>query len=411
MKPFSLKENILFSYRRYAHFVRRSFWGCRGTQARCTPRRFAVMLVFSAVLLLLQSVHWLAFLVDDILFRGYRSVEIRKPLFIVGVPRSGTTFLHRLLASDHETFTTLSLWELIFAPTVSERKVVQALALVDRRVGAPLKGLIERVERAAFGGLEEVHRISLFSPEEDYFTLVPIYACYLMILPFPFHEDLGHLAFFDDQTPEPDKERIMGFYKTCLQRHLYVRGTEKILLSKNVSFGPMVDTLSRVFPDCRVIGTVRDPLRAVPSHLSSMLEGAAFFDNDTRGDRFRNQMIDVQRYAYTHLSEVLPRLPRERHRIIRMEDLRADLEKEVTAVYQRFHITMTSGFRDRLRRQTRKQKVYRSRHRYDPAWYNLSEGDIVQQFSDVYHRFGYKPPDRIGPSGEDRCAPRQASLS
>ena len=392
MKPFSLKESVLFSYRSYAHFLRRTFLGFRGTQARMTPKRFMIMLPFSVALLALQTMHWLAFVADELLFSGYKSVEIRQPLFIVGVPRSGTTFLHRLLSEDRDNFVTFSLWELILAPSITERKIVQGLASLDRRIGSPLKGLVGLLERTVFGGLGDIHGVSLADPEEDYLTLVPIYACFLMILPFPFPEDLGHLAFFDERTPEQNKDRIMAFYRTCLQRHLYAHGTKRTLLSKNVSFGPMVETLARVFPDARMVGTVRDPLFAVPSHISAMLEGAAFFDNDTRGDAFRDQMIDVQRYAYTHLVEVFPRLPQEQRILLRMEDLHADLAGAVRTIYARFGLTMTPGFSEILDSRARAQRRFRSRHRYDPARYNLSGAEIFHRFFDVYQRFGYTPP-------------------
>lgn len=392
MRPFSLKQNILFSYQCYLYFLRRTFLGCRGTQARLTPKRFAGMTVFFIALLGLQTFHWLAFAVDEVLFSGYKSVDIREPLFIVGVPRSGTTFLQRLLSADRDTFTSFTLWELILAPSITERKILLGLAALDRRVGAPFKRLVAWFERTALGGLDDIHRVSLSDPEEDYLALAPIYACYLMILPFPFPEDLGHLAFFDDQTPRADKERIMAFYKTCLQRHLYVHGTEKTLLSKNVSFGPMVETLAQVFPDGRVIGTVRNPLHAVPSHISSMLEGAALFDNDTRGDTFRDQMIEVQRYAYSHLADVLPRLPRSRHMLLRMEDLQEDLEGVIRTLYARFSFSMTPAYEALLKRRDQSQKTYRSRHRYDPSRYNLTRADIFHRFYDVYHRFGYMPP-------------------
>lgn len=403
MKPFSLKESVLFSYRSYAHFLRRTFLAHRGTQARMTPKRLAIMLPFFIALLVLQTMHWIAFVADEILFAGYKSVEIRRPLFIVGVPRSGTTFLHRLLSEDRDTFVTFSLWELILAPSIAERKIIHGLASLDRRIGSPIGSLVRLLERTAFSGLDDIHGTSLSDPEEDYLTLLPVYACFLMILPFPFPEDLGHLAFFDDQTPDQDQERIMAFYKTCLQRHLYVHGTGRTLLSKNVSFGPMLETLTRVFPDARVVGTVRDPLSAVPSHISAMLEGAAFFDNDTRGDAFRDQMIDVQRYAYTHLAEVLPRLPRERRVLARMEDLHADLAGVVRRIYARFGLTVTPAFSEILDHRARIQKTYRSRHRYDPARYNLSAAEIFRRFHDVYPRFGYRPPPDSRRGKENHC--------
>lgn len=389
MQPFSLKENVLYSYRTYFALLWKTFFAPPNDSARLTPRRFVVMIFFSLALFVVQSLHWLAFAVDEILYQNYKSIDVREPLFIVGVPRSGTTFLHRLLSQDRDRFTTFTLWELLIAPSVTERKIVFGLAALDRKVGAPLKRLLGRIERSAVAGLDNIHRISLSDPEEDYFTLVPIYACFILILPFPFPEYLRHLAFFDDDTPRAEKDRIMGFYKTCLQRHLYVHGTEKRLLSKNVSFSPMLEALTRTFPDCRFIGTVRNPRLAIPSQISSMTAGAAWFGNHIESKRFTKEMMAVQRYAYSHLMKVLPQLAADRQVMIRMEDLSGDLYSVITAMYGRFGFHMTPAYQTYLREQERRQKAYKSGHVYDPAWYNLSDREIFLRFRDVYRRFGY----------------------
>lgn len=388
----NLVTNIFFSYKTYGRLLLRTFFRTGRTPARLSVRRLAVMIVFLPLLLLLQTVHWLALIADEVLFPGYRRVEIRRPLFIVGVPRSGTTFLHRVMSADTERFTTFSLWELILAPSILQRKIIRGLGRADAWAGSPLKRLLNRLERMALGGLDDIHRISLADPEEDYFVLAPIYACFLLILPFPFFDELGYLAFFDDEAGEADKKRIMTFYRACLRRHLYVHGADKIFLSKNVSFGPMVATLSRYFPDSRLIGTVRDPLSAVPSHISSMMEGAALFDNDVQGDTFRDQLIAVQRYAYTHLADILPGLPEERRIIVRMEDLKNGLEAQIKEIYDRFGYRMGTDFAAYLRQEGRRQKRYKSGHYYNPADYGLSDNDIAERFHDVYQRFGYPPP-------------------
>lgn len=394
--PFSLRENIIYSYRTYFRLVKKTFFSSRNGAAALTIRRFVLMACFSLLLLLMQTVHWIAFALDEVLYRDYRSVDVRHPLFIVGMPRSGTTFLHRLLSQDTDRFTTFTLWELLIAPSITERKIVFGLGALDRMVGAPFKALLKVVEQRAFRGMGDIHAISLSDPEEDYLTLIPIYACFLMILPFPFREELGHLAFFDDETPERDKERIMGFYKASLQRHLYVHGTGKTLLSKNVSFAPMIATLSQTFPDAQFIGTVRNPLSAVPSHISSMMEGAALFYNSVRDEAFRDQMIAIQRYVCSRLTMVLPRLPEERQVTVRMEDLQTNLYRVIRGIYRRFGFDVSPAFNAYLNRQDRRQKSFKSGHRYDLATYNLSSEEIFRRFVDVYDRFDYSPPPACG---------------
>ncbi len=351
---------------------------------------------FFPLLFVVQTIHWIGFILDEILFRGYKAVKVRSPVFIVGVPRSGTTFLHRVLANDSERFTTLTLWELILAPSAAERKFWLGLGRIDRWIGSPFARFIKWLERRIFGSLDSIHQISLSDPEEDYFALVPIYACFILILPFPFPDELGHLAFFDDQTPPADKDRIMAFYKSCLQRHLYVRGTDKTLFSKNVSFSPMIGALNKTFPDSRIIGTVRNPLNAIPSHISSMMEGAEIFDNDTRGHEFRDQMIAVQRYAYTHMMKMLPELPENRQMIVRMEDLETTLGSVVQKIYERLGYEMDPAFKTYIQDQDWRQRNYKSGHKYDLSTYGLTEAMIYEQFSDVFDRFGYEPPVKTG---------------
>ncbi|MBS3757414.1 MAG: sulfotransferase [Desulfobacterales bacterium] len=398
MTFYELTKNLIISYKTFFRLFWRTFFRSRNTQARLTPRRFFMMAGFFPLLFLVQSIHWIGFILDEVLFRGYKAVTVRSPVFIVGVPRSGTTFLHRVLANDSERFTTPALWELILAPSVSERKFWLGLGRIDRFIGAPFARSIRWLERRIFGSLDSIHQISLSDPEEDYFALVPIYACFILILPFPFPDELGPLAFFDDQMPASDQERIMVFYKSCLKRHLYVRGTDKTLFSKNVSFSPMINALRKTFPDSRIIGTVRSPLNAIPSHISSMMAGAAIFDNDTRGHEFRDQMIAVQRYAYTHIMETLPHLPADRQMIVRMEDLQTRLGPVVQSIYERLGYAMAPVFKTYIQEQDRREKGYKSGHTYDLSAYGLTEAKIYQQFFDVFEKFGYDPPVNDGQS-------------
>jgi hypothetical protein len=398
MTPAHFTKNLFASYRAFFRLFYRTFFRSRNTQARLTPKRFLVMAGFMPLLFFVQTMHWLGFLLDEIFFRGYRSVTIDEPVFIVGVPRSGTTFLHRLLAEDRERFTTFALWELVLAPSVAERKFWLLLARLDRFVGAPFARLIGRVERGLAAGLEDIHRISLTDEEEDYFLLVPVFACFLLILPFPFPDEMMRLAFFDDQVPEGEKNRIMDFYRSCLKRHLYVKGRERPILSKNVSFSPMIQTLGETFPDCRIVATVRNPLEAVASHISSMMAGAAVFDNDTRGHAFRDQMIAVQRYAYTHIKEAAAGVSRDEPVTVRMEDLKSDLAGTIEDLYERLGFSMAPGFSAYIREQDVRQKSYKSGHSYSLSSYGLSPEMIFEEFSGVFETFDYPRPRVDSPS-------------
>lgn len=367
----------------------RTYFPGKGSMARLTPKRFVIMTVFIPVFCVLQTIHWIGLILDELFFRGYRQIEIKEPLFIVGIPRTGTTFLHQTLAKDTDNWTTLTLWELILAPSISERMFWLGMAKLDRFLGRPITKLYVYFKQKSSTQLEHIHQISYNDPEEDFMILIPILACFLLIHPFPFPE-LWRLAFFDEQIPEPDRKRIMTFYKSCLQRHLYVNGPEKRLLVKNASFCPMICALKETFPDCKIIFTVRNPLALVPSFLSTMTEGARLFDNNFQGHQFRDQVLEVLRYFHHHMFSVLLEWPQNLYIIITMEELTRNIKKIAKRIYDHFNIPFSPSFERYLTEVIPQARKYISHHRYSLAEFDLSENDIYKDFSEIFARFSYE---------------------
>jgi hypothetical protein len=377
-------------FARYGRLVWRTYFPGRNSPARLTPYRFLIMTAFLPVLFAVQALHGIGFLLDNLLFRGYRDLEIRQPLFIVGVPRSGTTFLHRLIARD-DRFTTTSLWELIFAPSITEKYFWIGLARFDACFGRPLARLLDFAQDRILGPLDDVHSTRLGDPEEDYLAMVPIAACFLLTLPFPFEDELWHLAYFDDETPPADKTRILTFYKRIIQRHLYVYGANKQYLSKNPSFTSVVGGLMDTFPDCRIIGCVRTPYKAVPSLLSGMITGAEIFGNDQQGHTYRDQLCAMMRHYYHHLIHRLPDLPDERHAYVRMEDLAREPKATVAQIYERFGWNPGETYLETLSEERARNKQYKSTHQYTLDQFRLTPESLHEDFRFAFDHFGFKP--------------------
>ncbi len=408
----TLLSLFLQSAGRYLRWIGRSLAPPRAGFARRSLRRLALMLVFLPAFGLLQLVHWLAFLLDEILYPDYRQVEIRDPVFVIGVPRSGTTHLHRVLAEDpaHSTFAT---WECLLAPSIVQRKILLALAGLDRRLGGPGAALLGYIERHALGGLEGVHATSLTAPEEDYLAMMPALAAFILVLPFPDAPSIWRLGRFDRGMPAEDRQRLLGFYRACLQKHLYVHGTDKRILSKNASFAPWAEGLRQTFPDARILGCLRDPRRALPSQLSAIEPGMDLFDNDGRDGRFRDRMSRQLRFYYRHLLRTLPASPANRHVLVNMPQLTRDLASTVKRAYARLELPMPARFAARLEELDAEARAYRSRHHYQLADYGLDDAAIERRFAEVYAAYDFdrsrlraRPePASAGPSSTvDRTA-------
>jgi omega-hydroxy-beta-dihydromenaquinone-9 sulfotransferase len=364
-------------------------------------RRLLVMALFLPPFALIQVVHWIGLLLDEILFRGYRRVEVREPLFVLGVPRSGTTHLHRVLAQDPQ-YTTFSTWECLFAPSVTERRLWLALGWIDARLGRPLGRLVGWLERHAFAGLAEVHSMGLADPEEDYFALMPVLACFILILPFPADPYLWRMGHFDQAMPAKERERLMTFYRGCLQRHLYVHGPGRRLLSKNAAFAPLAGSLREAFPDARFLVCLREPAATLPSQLSSLEPGVRLFGVLGAVPDFRARLARQLGFYYANLEQTLADLPQCRCAWVTLDGLKADLAGTLGSVYGQLGLTLDDAFRSHLAREAELSRAYRSGHGYSLAQFDLAPDTLDARLAEIYLRLRGRalPPPPVSQAGQ-----------
>ncbi|MGM0538914.1 MAG: VTT domain-containing protein [Thermodesulfobacteriota bacterium] len=372
------------SVRMFFRLAGRTFWPPKPYLRPPSLKRTGVMLFFLPAFALLQVVHWIALLLDEVLFPDYRHVSPKAPTFVVGIPRSGTTFLHRVLARDREQFTTTALWELLFAPAICERLLILGISRMDRFLGQPGGRLMFWLSRRMASALDDVHPITLQDAEEDFLLLSPVLSCFLLIVPFPFAPKIQDLAFFDDHVKPSERRRVMAFYYAMVQRHLYVFGDHKIFLSKNVSFTPMLESLLATFPQARLVACARSPLEAVPSQISAMEEGWRLFANPFAPELFRDRWLDLMEYYYSHLAQVLSTKNEKDYLLFDMHELQAGIKTCVQSIYDRFHIPLSHTYATILGQEAEAADSYRSTHHYDLEEYGLTAEIVHSRYGQSY---------------------------
>ncbi|WP_077530943.1 sulfotransferase [Vreelandella utahensis] len=359
------------------------------SQGRLTLKRAAVMGVFLPAYTLIQSVNATGLALDRLLFPGFRKVVVNRPVFVLGMPRSGTTFLHRLLAKDEKRFTSTRLWELIFAPSITQRYFWLGVGRVDRVLGRPLGRSLALAENVVFGWFGDVHQTGLRDTEEDYLALSLVGACFLLVLPFPV-ERVWRLAYFDEQLSPKEQCQVMTFYKSLVQRHLYVHGTERRFLSKNPSFTPVIRTLVRQFPDAQFIACYRTPEAAAPSLVSSLQQGARLFDHRDPSSALSRKLIAMLKFQARHLLTNLTPMERDQYALMAMEDLTPEPRRQIERLYTRLGWEPTNEYKAVLNREEHKARGYTSRHRYSLANLGLDKtmierdlGPVIRELADA----------------------------
>jgi len=359
---------------------------------RWTARRAAVVLAFLVLYPLLELVIWAGLLLDDILFRGYRRQPVNAPVFIVGNFRSGTTFLHRLLSKDAQRFTTMQMWEVLLSPSIAGRRMMAAVAAV---VGAPVRWMLRHIE--GFWHQQNVmHEVSLTAPEEDDYLLLHIWSALSVGLSAGLLDEAETYAFFDRDLPEADRRRVMAFYRRCVQRHLFAHRKRpgRQYLAKNPALTPKLATLREHFPDAKVICLVRNPLEAVPSFVSMMEFSWQVMGAPSHGPELREFLVRMARYWYSYPLELADNATPDSYAIVDYDRLIRDPEATVTEIYQRFGFDLSTAFAGELRDATDQASGYESRHVYDLESLGLSRDGILEEFADIFERFGFDTGNR-----------------
>jgi hypothetical protein len=125
---------MYYNFRNFWRTAYLSFFASKNTPARLARKRITFLLLFYLVWPIGALMHWFCFFLDDIFFPGHKTQPVEKPLFILGNLRSGSTFLHRLLSRDSQTFTSLTIWDIYLTPSVTQKKITQLVSRLDNRL-------------------------------------------------------------------------------------------------------------------------------------------------------------------------------------------------------------------------------------------------------------------------------------
>lgn len=333
-------------------------------------------------------IHWFCFWLDDIFFPDYKNHPIEKPLFILGNLRSGSTFLHRLLSRDTETFTSLTTWDIYLTPSVIQKKFTRFIAGIDRKYfGNVLHRLLFAFDRRTLGTIK-IHPISFFQPEEDENIHLHIWDGYFVTFLFPFMDEMPNYQHFDEALSPEHKRRIMTFYKSMLQRHMYVTG-KKYFVAKNPAFSAKIETVVEFFPDARIVYLARNPLDMLPSTISWINYSRRIFTDPKPGFHYVDEIVDMTRHWYSHPLQYIDAHPSPRHLILKYDDLIQRPEHVIRAFYEQFGYPDKPGLPIIIDQAVKETLTFNSDHAYSYEEMGFSREQIVEMYADVFKRFDF----------------------
>ena len=336
--------------------------------------------------LIVQGIHGLCLLFDHLLFPSFSAIEIKDPVFVLGIPRSGTTFLHRSLAEDSERFTSFSTWEAILAPSIIQRKVLHFVTRADRAIGSPIRRFADRQLNASAGDFQDIHAVGLSAAEEDYLSLLPVGGCFILIMAFPFAQELQDLAALD-RMPPSTREPLIRLYRSILQRHLYCH-PNKTLLSKNAAFATWGSALSTTIPSAKFLICIREPVSALSSQVSSLTPARSAFGTDPSG-RFTSELfVQFYEHFYESLADFSDQSSMSQAVIIAQTDLKSATAATIRDALERIEVPITARMMNVLQDSARTPS---GSHRHNPENFSLDSETIKRSMQHHFEAMMHSP--------------------
>jgi hypothetical protein len=308
---------------------------------------------------------------DRQLYPNIARREIREPLFIVGLPRGGTSVLHRLLGADPEHRCPL-MWE-VRSPSpptrVDEKRRIQSATQSCKF----FNWLVPTFRHAHTVGAEVPQEcVSLMTPtflsdQFDAMYYVPAYRTWF------FRQDL---------------RPAYQYHRRFLQHLQFRRAARRWILKAPTHMFAMPALLS-VYPDAVFVQTHRTPVDSMAS-VSSLVTilRSAFSD--------AVDPLIVCREAIDYWSETMKKFLRERDRLannricdIQYDEIRREPIRAVRRIYEYFGWSLSHEAERRMRVLVASQaKRQSANHRYDLSQFGASADRVLSAFATYCQRFG-----------------------
>jgi len=338
--------------------------------------------IFVALYLIVVRILNFIFMKIDWLFYPFKLMEkVKKPILIVGNPRSGTTFIHRYL-SNNGFGVGSRLYQLVFTSIVLQKIVNPILSILEKVGLSPARFHSDEVHKTNFNAIETDDPSILFRFFDGFFL-------YAFILSWA-KDDL--LNWFQPKVRDTSK-RDFNWLNTMWKRTLISSNSDRII-GKLFSISINIPAFLEKFPDAKLLYMIREPLNVIPSGLSlvtGVLDGIFGFwslpaeKRQFYIDRLYNALVELQ--IRFHEDWVNGRIDKNKVMIVRYDRMMSDFGGLMDEVLTFVDHDSSKELLDKIKQTAESQRNYKSKHKYDLEKFGLSEEKIRKDCKVIYETF------------------------
>jgi Sulfotransferase family len=297
----------------------------------------------------------------------HAGVAIERPIFVIGLPRTGTTALHRLLTADpaHQG---LQAW---LAEVPQPRPPRQTWAA-------------DPVFQAIQAGFDRHHVLHPEFMAVHYMAADQVEECWQLLRQSMRSISFECLAHLPGYSAWLDGQDWTGAYRRH-RRNLQLIGLpdrDHRWVLKNPSHLFALDALLRVYPDALVIQTHRDPRTAIASVCSLAAQATAGWSETFRGKVIGRDQLETWARGLGQFTEARARHDPARFCDVGYDDFVADPLGAVEAVYAHFGLTLSGAAADAMRALCEQNAgAAGPGHHYDLSDFGLTGAQVDERFA------------------------------
>ncbi|GMN13723.1 sulfotransferase [Altererythrobacter sp. MTPC7] len=322
---------------------------------------------------------------------------MRSPVVIVGPMRSGTTRLHRLLASDHRFSHMRSFETISHVPRRDFEDVLEGRAEDFRPL---LAKRIMRVARLANPRTLSIHPTGPMEPEEELGLLVA--SMYGMK-----HEaqwqvpSYGRWCESVDATPAyaylADQLRLIGWSQQVSSIRPWILKTPQHMLD--------LPALLNVFPDARLIFTHRDPRQVTGSAASLAWNQTIIYSDDVEPGAIGREWLRKTHLQVERMMEARKSIPAERMIDVQYDEMDRDWRGTMDRIYRFLDLDIEPSVPAMEDYVERAKALKRRPHRYSLEMFGLTPDEVLERMRSYIEAFDVPMENAFG-AGNDRRAAR-----
>ena len=300
--------------------------------------------------------------------------ELEAPLVITGLPRTGTTVLHNLLAQDpRHRF--LPLWQALHpVPAEAGQGPDQATLRAQAEVW------LERFY-TMIPGFRAIHPLTPAGPEECDALLQNAFAS-------QHFDDMFDAEAYSRWFYESDLDREYAYY--ALQLRILTPGPEatKRWVLKSPGHIGQLDALRRSLPGVRIVHCHRDPASSVPSFASLILTVRRPNSALLSPERIGEQALWRSTTAINRALRARAGAGEEAYFDLAFGDLVAEPIAAVVRIYDWLEVRLDPVAENAMRRWLAENPAERrGPHDYEAAFFGLTPQRIRDRFGPYLDRF------------------------